>query len=276
METNIHTFVAPEEGRFAGSHFLKTPSGLFLFDTQLFQEYNEALLEQIEVDIGSREVARVFVTGAQPEHYLGCAYFKREAKARVSSTKRLATRIAQHGEKELKLIRSLSKKRLPRSVTPPSGDVKNQDQYRWKGLTLSFHDLGPAQNTSNLVCFVKETRSLIAGDLVFNRVHPDLTNANIAGWRSVLRTLQGFGAKKVFPGHGQPCGPDIMAHLARYLEHFQMAVSYFSQGKRSLSPEDRNSILIAICDKYPDYQLPANAEAGIAAEFARQKQLRAA
>ena len=50
-----------------------------------------------------------------------------------------------------------------------------------------------------------------------------------------------------------------------------MAVGYFAKGQDLLDEDGRRRIVGAMCDKYPDYQLPGNLEMSINTELARQR-----
>ena len=269
-ELIVHTFSAPEDGWFANSHFFATPDGVFVFDTQLLVDYAEALLDQVESEAG-REITAVFITHPHPDHYNGAPLLSRRTKAKFYSTRATAKLIAKRAEKELGELKAIYKRRLPHTFLIPTEVFKDRLEIKWKGLTLRLSDSGLAESPTNLICYIPEAQALIAGDLVYNRVHLKFGDGNPDAWRQALGRLKGLKLKRVYPGHGPPAGPEIISHLIRYIDHFQMAVDYFTKGKSQPDADDRRRIVGVMCDKYPDYHLPENLEMSLDAELARQR-----
>lgn len=267
----IYTFTAPEDGWFASSHYFATPDGVFVFDTQLVVDYAEALLEQIKNDVGDADITSVFLTHPHPDHYNGAPLLSRRTKAVFYATKASARLIARRAEKELGALKAVYKKRLPNSVIEPGETFKDAKEFKWKGLTLRLTDVGLAESPTNLICYIPERQALISGDLIYNRVHLKFTDGNSEEWRSALQRVRGLKLKRVYPGHGPVVGAEIIPHLIRYIDHFQMAVEHFGRGKARLDADDHRRIVGVMCDKYPDYQLPGNLEISLDSEFARQR-----
>lgn len=275
-EFTVFSFAAPEDGWLANSHYFRTPDGIFLFDTQLLVDYAEALFEQIAEDTGGEEITSIFITHPHPDHYNGSPVFKQRTKATFHSTRATARLIAKRAEHDLSDLKDEYKRRLPPTFVVPTEVFKNRLEMKWPGLTLRLMEVGLSESPSNMICYIPEKSILIAGDLVYNRVHLKLNDGNPDAWRQALGRLQGLKIKKIYPGHGPVAGPEIIAHLIRYIDHFQLAVDYFAKGKRSIDAEDRRRISNVMCDKYPDYQLPENLDVSIDAEIARHRGRKAA
>jgi glyoxylase-like metal-dependent hydrolase (beta-lactamase superfamily II) len=267
----IHEFAAGEDAGLVNSHYFDTPDGVFLFDTQLLTDYADALLVEIEEKAPGRELAGVFITTPRPGHYLGSTVFSRRTNAPFYATKKTAELIAAKGPKQLAELRETFKGRLARTVVEPTEILGETRRIKWKGLTLELMDMGPALAESNLVCYIPEKKWLIAGELIYNRVHPNLAGGHIDRWLAALAKLNRFNIKKIYPGHGPSIGPDIIPHLERYLLHFREAINYLGGTKAFLDPDDFAGIVMAMRDKYPDHKMVSNLEAGIQSEFGRQR-----
>lgn len=273
---HIYTFSADEDGMLANSHYFDTPGGIYLFDVQLLTDYVETLIDQIKTDIPDRDIVSVFISHPHPDHYGGSSLLKRRAKPVFISTKATARSIAKRADNDLQELKSRYKRRLPHTFIVPEVVFSGTKTIEFKGLTLRLSDSGAGESPSNLICYVPEASALITGDLVYNRVHLKLDEASPDDWRRALRSVAGLKIKKVYPGHGPVVGPEVIPHLIRYLDHFQLAVDYFTRDKDKLYPEDLRSIVNAMCDKYPDYRLAENMESGIEPEFARRRRRKAA
>lgn len=270
-EFTVFSFAAPEDGWLANSHYFHTPDGIFLFDTQLLVDYAEALLEQITGDANGQEITSVFITHPHPDHYNGSPLFERHTKAKFHSTRATAKIIAKRADQDLNDLKSLYKRRLPQTFVTPTELFKEHLEIKWKGLTLRLTETGLSESPSNLVCYIPEKQVLIGGDLIYNRVHLKFNDGNPDAWRLALSRLKGLKIKRIYPGHGPVAGAEIISHLIRYIDHFQLAVDYFAKGKGALDADDRRRIVNVMCDKYPDYQLPDNLDASVDAEIARQR-----
>lgn len=270
-DLKVSTFSAPEDGWLVNSHYFQTPDGIYVFDTQLLVDYAQALLDQIAEDTQGSEIASVFITHPHPDHFNGLPLLSKRTKAKLYSTRTTAKLIKKRAEEYLVDLKGTYKRRLPRTFTVPNELFKEHLEIKWKGLSLLLKDVGQAESPSNLICYIPEKQVLIGGDVIYNRVHLKFNDGNSDAWRQALRGLKGLRLKKVYPGHGPVVGPEIIAHLIRYIDHFQLAVDYFAKGKNSLSPDDRRRIVALMCDKYPDYQMPGNLDVSVDAEFARQR-----
>ncbi len=78
-------------------------------------------------------------------------------------------------------------------------------------LLVELHHFGTAAHTTNdVVAWIPEHRILFTGDLVFNGGTPFVLMGSVAGAMMVLDRLVEFGAEVLVPGHGPPCGIDMI------------------------------------------------------------------
>jgi cyclase len=104
-------------------------------------------------------------------------------------------------------------------------------------LRIELHYIGGAAHTTNdIVAWIPDRSVLFAGDLVFNGGTPFVVMGSVSGSLTALDRIAAFGAETIVPGHGDPCGPDVLGGLRRYLEFVQTTAV---AGKRAgLSPLD--------------------------------------
>lgn len=267
----VNGFSAPEDGWFVNSYYFRTPDGIFVFDTQLLVDYASALLDQIVDEAQASDITAVFISHPHPDHYNGAPLFSRRTKAAFYSTRATAKIIARRAPRDLQALKAQYKRRLPHTFLIPSEVFKDRLEIKWKKAALQLIDMGPAESQTGLIGFIPHLNILLAGDLVYNRVHLKFYDGSAQAWRQALVRLKSMKIKRVYPGHGAAAGPEIIPHLIRYIDHFQLAIDYFGRGKEALDAEDRRRIVGAMCDKYPDYLAPENLEASVDVEFARQR-----
>ena len=89
-------------------------------------------------------------------------------------------------------------------------------------LLVELHHFGTAAHTTNdVVAWIPEHRILFTGDLVFNGGTPFVLMGSVAGTLVVLDRLMEFDAAVLVPGHGPPCGPEVISVVGEYLRFVQ-------------------------------------------------------
>jgi cyclase len=93
----------------------------------------------------------------------------------------------------------------------------------WAGeLRIELHFIGgPAHTTNDVVAWIPERSVLFAGDLVFNGGTPFVVMGSVSGSLTALQQVESFNADVIVPGHGDPCGGEVLAGLRTYLEFVQ-------------------------------------------------------
>lgn len=75
----------------------------------------------------------------------------------------------------------------------------------------------PAHTTGDSVVRVSDCEVLFTGDLVFNGGAPLLMFGSVTGYLEVVTALRGLPpATVLLPGHGAPCGPQVLDVLEAY------------------------------------------------------------
>ena len=88
---------------------------------------------------------------------------------------------------------------------------------------------GQAHTFSDMVVYLKNRKTLITGDVVFNKINPALIRddgTDIEKWITVLDKLsKRWEINTVVPGHGDVGGPEILKAMKQYFEDMEMAAS---------------------------------------------------
>ena len=83
-------------------------------------------------------------------------------------------------------------------------------------LLVELHHFGTAAHTTNdVVAWIPERQVLFTGDLVFNGGTPFVLMGSVAGSLVALDRLMEFDADVIVPGHGAPCGPEVIDTVRR-------------------------------------------------------------
>ncbi|MEM0129099.1 MAG: MBL fold metallo-hydrolase [Thermoplasmata archaeon] len=85
-------------------------------------------------------------------------------------------------------------------------------------LGAELRTFGSGHTAGDAVLFLPGSRTLFAGDLVLNRVHPSLGDGDPEHWIEVLRRLEALRPERIVPGHGPVAGPEAIDAMVAYLE----------------------------------------------------------
>jgi len=90
-------------------------------------------------------------------------------------------------------------------------------------------NVGQAHTFSDMVVYLKNRKTLVTGDVVFNKINPALirsSGTDIDKWIGVLDMLSNrWEISKVIPGHGDPGGPEILTAMKQYFEDMKVAAA---------------------------------------------------
>ncbi|HVC68862.1 MAG TPA: MBL fold metallo-hydrolase [Acidimicrobiales bacterium] len=89
-------------------------------------------------------------------------------------------------------------------------------------VLVELHHFGTAAHTTNdVVAWIPERRVLFTGDIVFNGGTPFVLMGSVSGAMMVLDRLLEFDAEVLVPGHGPPCGREMIDTVGEYLRFVQ-------------------------------------------------------
>lgn len=249
---DVHPFLASEQSFLVSSYVVVADGEALLVDAQMIQPDVEKLIAMIQ-ELGV-PLKTIFITHAHPDHYMGLAWLVAAfPEAKVVATAATAETIAAQGEATLKTMKSTKymggtlKKLLPAKVVAPTaleGSAVTVGKAKLEILTYP-----QAESAAANVLFEASTGTLITGDLVYDKVHLWLKDEKPAGWIAALADLDGRPQiKHVYPGHGEPGGPELISACLEYLKAFDAAVTESKKQKE---------LIAAVKAKFPDYRLPA-------------------
>jgi len=105
---------------------------------------------------------------------------------------------------------------------PPFVTFEHRVNVYVDDLLVELHHVGTAAHTTNdVVAWIPEHRVLFAGDLVFNGATPFVLMGSVSGSLVALDWLMEFDPDVVIPGHGEPCGIEVVDGIGEYLRFLQ-------------------------------------------------------
>ncbi len=76
---------------------------------------------------------------------------------------------------------------------------------------------GPSHTDGSILVYVPDTRTLFAGDILFNNFHPNMMDADVKGWINVLDYIAAMDAVSIVPGHGPLSAKKDVQDMKQYL-----------------------------------------------------------
>jgi glyoxylase-like metal-dependent hydrolase (beta-lactamase superfamily II) len=163
-----------------------------------------------------------------------------------------------HGQEMVDLFagRSLQQKELLAGATLRTPDItyENQERVDLGGVTARLLWFGGAHTKGDELVFVEPDRTLISGDVVQNKVVPNIfrEGGTPASWLAVLDKVAALNPLHVLPDHSAPGDGTMIAMEKKFIGDLRDAA--LSLKKKGVAVDDAGTQLGAeFKAKYPDW-----------------------
>ncbi len=192
------------------SYWLEGPDEIVVFDTQ----GNIDLARRVVTAILATEkpVTAIFISHYDPGHFGGLQVF---TEAFPEAELLMSEEVAEAMERDLmgyaERLREIIGEQYRRPPAP-TRIVANREEIDLSGVTLIVHVVDDSEADQIVMLEIPSERAILASDLVANRMHPDLTDADIDSWpRALDRLTRDFSGYTLYPGHGRPGPVNLLA-----------------------------------------------------------------
>jgi glyoxylase-like metal-dependent hydrolase (beta-lactamase superfamily II) len=229
------------ETRLATEVFTASPQG-FLVTSALVSGEKEAVLVDGQLTLADahrlvglildskKTLTTVYVTHWHPDHYFGLVVVKQAfPKVKILAQPATVAEIKKTWAAKVKQWSPMFGANLPTKPLIPSPLAGNT--ITLEGQTLEIH--GPVQGdaSTNSYVWIPSTKTLIAGDIVYQGVFPwtaETNAASRAAWIKTLDELTALGATTVVAGHKETGLKDDASGITAtkaYLKDFDEAAA---------------------------------------------------
>ena len=112
------------------------------------------------------------------------------------------------------------------TITPPTVTFRNRMTVFVGDIEVQLLYFGIAHSPSDSVAWLPQSRTLFAGDLLFNSVVPAMPpGGSSANWVQALEQLEQLGVEHAIPGHGPVQTPTALADLRHWFVTLRALVS---------------------------------------------------
>lgn len=270
----IHTYSSPAHAFLVNSFLIETLKGVILVDTQFLVSEARKLKEAIQKI--NKPLLGIIITHPHPDHFNGTVVIAEG----INDLPIYATQATLHGIK----ASEASKRNFwtktygsdyPQSTTFPNQIVESNEPLMIDGLEIVIDDLGAGESSDITVIYLPQTKTLIASDLVYNKVHPWLAESRSQAWLEQIQVVKAKykDAQTVFAGHGTEGNLSIIDEQAEYINTFRQLVADRLQGNGEVSLDSKASIRKDLIARYQNYPLDSLIESnldGVVAELSHK------
>ncbi|MFD0570973.1 MBL fold metallo-hydrolase [Kitasatospora gansuensis] len=257
----IEVFTGPETSFFATSSLIMGERTAILVDAQLTRSAGRELAEWVAGK--GRQLLAIVITHQHPDHYFGAEEVLRLfPKAQLLAAPlvvegimaTLAAKVAQW--KPVYGDDIPDHPLVPALLLPQPLMIDRQ--------LIRVLSLGQGDSAGSTVVHVPGSRTVVAGDFVYNGTHvwtADTDPAEREQWSHNLARLADLGADRVIAGHRAPGADDdamrVLTFTSEYLQDFDRALA--------AHPDDAEALVAMVNERYGGLTLPVVLELSAAA-----------
>jgi len=243
----IHAYRAAEPGLNVNSYLVEAESGVVVVDANLLVSDIEALRARLRAL--KKPLLAILVTHPHPDHFNGVAALVQDREVPVYAAATVGKVIEQIAEAKREQWSPVYGPEWPAETYYPDSLLADGDRVQLGELTFTVRELGPAEShADSYFLLAADGRPPVAfvGDLAFHGTHPYTADGHSARWLAALDLLAGelAGLGTLYPGHGDPAGPGVLAEQRRYLLYYRELVRRLAGGEPQL-PEPAKAELDA-------------------------------
>ncbi len=200
---------------------------------------------------GTSPVTHVVLTHHHTDHALGAGYFAAKGADVVAHEEAAARMAKEHPGLVAERRRNPEVAHLFEPAAPyaPSRIVSGAFLLEAGGLRLDVFHPGHAHTPGDLCVDAPDLGVLVSGDLVSTGYHPNLEDADVAGWRLALESLRLRPFRALVPGHGPAGGREGVEDQLRYLDAAERLV------RRALESGTEEDARAALTRAFPLFRL---------------------
>jgi glyoxylase-like metal-dependent hydrolase (beta-lactamase superfamily II) len=247
-DLTVTTYTASDAGFAVTSTLIAGERDAILVDAQFLLGEAQKVAEMVRNS--AKNLKYILVTHGHPDHFFGLQVL-REAfpDARIIAPASVIPDIQAYGPRAIEMWKPVFKEQIPDTfITPEPVDATS---LYVEGQEIRLIPADAAESLHAVALWIPGTRTLITGDLAYNKVHPWLRENRPEGWLKVLDRLEKLNPETIHPGHGPVGGPEILAANREYIQAFVAATA---------APAVKSAAIEKLRSLYPDYALPVIVE----------------
>ncbi len=236
IQKGIYAMVGGE-GVDSNSTFIITSKGVIVVDTRPTPIEADKVMAEIRKHT-DLPIIYTINTHFHGDHTFGNQVFE-ESVSIIAHKNVRKTLISKYGSQHLELFKTFGIPGMDAvKITAPNLVYEKSMDIDLGGFHLELiHARGHTDGDTYI--YLPSLRTIIAGDLVFNKKIPFMGHAYIDDWINGLVDMENLDAEIIIPGHGDVAGKPIITQMKHYLMKLKVfVVKQIEDGKSLKETQD--------------------------------------
>jgi cyclase len=227
----VHAFMQPDGSwGLSNAGLVFNDNAVVLIDT-CFTERRNTILREMVTATAPRPPTLLINTHHHGDHVYGNGWFPEAMVVSHEETRDCVLRL----DSAVSARRFADVQFGETRPTPADLTFRTDLQFHLGDTVLEVFYPGVAHCVGNTGVYLREQKTLFAGDLLMKDCTPSFSGGSAVGYLPVLQRLRELGAKRIIPGHGPICGPEIIDETERYLRYvLDLAAAALADGRTPL------------------------------------------
>ena len=247
---NVYTITAGE-GVDSNTTFIITKEGVIVIDTRPTPTEAKKVLAEIR-KLTALPIVYTINTHYHGDHTFGNQVFKNSKT--IIAHKNVRNKLIESGQKHLSLFKTFGLPGIDEVEITPPNIIYEKEMEIWLGeyrLQLLYH--GKGHTDGDTIIYIDQLRTVITGDLVFNKKIPYTADSYIDDWIDSLKYIELLKNETVIPGHGPIGERTTIISMKHYLMNLKELVLAQLKDKKTLK-ETQEIVEPILRKKYKDWK----------------------
>ncbi len=253
------------EGVDSNTTFIITKEGVIVIDTRVSPKEAEKVMTEIRqrTDL---PIVYTINTHYHGDHTFGNQVFK-GSKTIIAHKNVLQSLIDPSAKDHLAKFKTFNIPGMDEvKITPPNVVYEKGMEIFLGGYHLRLIHRGRGHTDGDTFIYMNEWRTVITGDLVFNKQFPYMGDAYVDEWIDALQFMEDQDNELIIPGHGDVGGKPLIIAMKHYLLVLKGLVRKQLEKGKTLS-ETKAAVRPVLLEKYSGWKKQERLDGNIERAF---------
>ena len=247
---NVYTII-DGDGVDSNTTLLITKEGVIVIDTRPTPTEARKVLKEIR-KLTDLPIVYTINTHYHGDHTFGNQVFKNSKT--IIAHKNVRDTLIKSGQDHLSLFKTFGLPGMDEvTITPPNIVYEKKMEIWLGGYHLQLLYYGKGHTDGDTIIYIDQLRTVITGDLVFNKKIPYMDDSYIDEWIESLNYIELLKNETVIPGHGPIGGRPTVIAMKHYLLDLKGLVLQQLKDNKSLK-ETQALVEPILRKKYKDWR----------------------
>jgi cyclase len=247
---NVYTITAGD-GVDSNTTFIITKEGVIVIDTRPTPTEARKVLAEIR-KLTALPIVYTINTHYHGDHTFGNQIFKNSKT--IIAHKNVRNKLVESGQEHLSLFKTFGLPGIDEvEITPPNIIYEKEMEVWLGGYRLQLLHHGKGHTDGDTIIYIDQLRTVITGDLVFNKKIPYMADSYIDDWIGSLKYIELLKNETVIPGHGPIGERTTIIAMKHYLMNLKELILAQLKDNKTLK-ETQEIVEPILRKKYKDWK----------------------